>query len=69
MPTDTERLDWLERQANQPDGLHLHNGNPKPSNDCRGIGLRPGSLVRTLREAIDQCMGFDAGKKEDGITT
>lgn len=65
MPTDTERLDWLEREANEPDGIHLHDGHPVPMNNCRGIGLRPGSLVRTLREAIDQCMEFDQGKKGD----
>ena len=34
----------------------LHDGS-KSDFHCSGLGLRPGSLERTLREAIDQCAG------------
>lgn len=50
--TDTERLNMLELWANRTGGIHLHDGSHK---GCLGIGLRPGNIVRTLREAIDQC--------------
>lgn len=50
--TDTERLNMLELWANRTGGIHLHDGSHK---GCLGIGLRPGNMVRTLREAIDQC--------------
>jgi hypothetical protein len=54
MPTDKERLDWLEMMANQPGGLLLHDGSERGRT---GLGLRPGAVVRTLREAIDMAMG------------
>lgn len=54
--TDTERLNMLELWANRAGGIHLHDGSHK---GCLGIGLRPGTLVRTLREAIDQCAETD----------
>lgn len=53
MPTDKERLDWLELMANQPGGLLLHDGSERGRT---GLGLRPGALARTLREAIDAAM-------------
>lgn len=51
--TDTARLDWLEKEANSMGGLLLHDGS---ENGRRGLGLRPGSLKRTLRQAIDDAM-------------
>jgi hypothetical protein len=54
--TDSARLDWLERMANKPGGLLLHDGTEQGR--C-GLGLRPGLLKRTLREAIDAAMGAD----------
>ena len=54
--TDAERLDWLEEMANKKGGLLLHDGSEKGWEGV-GLGLRPGSLKRTLREAIDQAMG------------
>lgn len=56
--TDAERLDWLERQANEPGGLLLHDGSERGR---RGLGLRPGWLVRDLREAIDTSMRGERG--------
>lgn len=50
---DARRLDWLEERANQPGGLLLHDGSERGRT---GLGLRPGNLTRTLREAIDQAM-------------
>ena len=49
--TDSERIDWLEKMANKPQGLLLHDGT---ESGRTGLGLRPGYLNRTLREAIDQ---------------
>lgn len=65
VPTDTERLDWLEHEAHTRDGIHLHNGYPDPFNNCRGIGLKlPHSPPRTLREAIDHCLERQSVKSE-----
>ena len=50
--TDSERIDWLEKMANKPEGILLHDG--KRDTGRTGLGLRPGSVVRTLREAIDK---------------
>lgn len=47
---DTARLDWLERMANEPGGLLLHDGS---ETGRVGLGLRPGLMDRTLRAAID----------------
>ncbi len=55
MATDKERLDWLEHMANQEGGILLHDGS---ETGRLGIGLRPGTLNRTLREAIDQAMAY-----------
>lgn len=53
--TDAARMDWLEMMANRKGGLLLHDGSE--SGRC-GLGLRPGSLDRTLRDAIDDAMAF-----------
>lgn len=47
--TDAEMIDWLEAQINEHGEIHLHDGeHPRGT----GLGLRPGTVVRTLREAI-----------------
>lgn len=51
---DEKRLDWLEAQVNKNGELHLHDGNHARG---IGVGLRPGTLVRTLRAAIDAAKG------------
>jgi hypothetical protein len=56
--TDAERIDYLERMANQPGGLLLHDGSERGRT---GLGLRPGTLVRTLREAIDNGLRHERG--------
>lgn len=60
---DAERLDWLEHMAGDPGGLLLHDGSVKPPR--LGLGLRPGSTRRTLREAIDAAMA-QHGEQSDG---
>lgn len=47
---DAARLDWLEAQINEHGAIHLHDGS-KPHGF--GLGLRPGNINRTLRQAID----------------
>lgn len=59
---DKARLDWLEHMANKSGGLLLHDGSEKGR--C-GLGLRPGFLSRTLREAIDDSAGFDAARHQE----
>ena len=51
---DEQRLDWIEAQVNKNGELHLHDGNHARG---IGVGLRPGTLVRTLRAAIDAAKG------------
>jgi hypothetical protein len=51
---DSTRLDCLEAMANELGGILLHDGS---ESGRRGIGLRPGLLKRTLREAIDAALG------------
>ncbi|CAN7607488.1 hypothetical protein LJR034_004638 [Caballeronia sp. LjRoot34] len=51
--TDAIRIDALEAMANQPGGVLLHDGSERGRT---GLGLRPGALVRTLREAIDSAI-------------
>lgn len=41
----------IRSMANQPGGILLHDGSEKGRGT--GLGLRPGTLVRTLREAVD----------------
>ena len=55
------RLNWLESEANRRGGLLLHDGSERGR---RGLGLRPGYIERTLREAIDA-----AGEKKEGKET
>lgn len=50
---DSDRIDWLERMANQKGGILLHDGSETGRN---GLGLRPGNLNRTLRQVIDSCL-------------
>lgn len=57
---DAERIDWLESQINEHGAIHLHDGNHPAGH---GLGLRPGNLVRTLREAIDDARAQRAGKE------
>jgi hypothetical protein len=58
---DKERLDWLERMANQNGGILLHDGS---ESGRTGLGLRPGTLNRSLREAIDQAMEGSPGSAD-----
>jgi len=58
--TDSARLDWLEAQINEHGEIHLHDGDhPRGA----GLGLRPGAVNRTLREAIDSAMGPQAKER------
>ena len=66
MKTDKERVDWLEMMANQEGGILLHDGS---ETGHLGIGLRPGSLNRTLREAIDQAMAYLNAQQEPSADT
>lgn len=49
--TDADRLDWLQRMAEMPGGLLLHNGH---ESGRTGLGLS--RFGRTLRQAIDDCL-------------
>jgi hypothetical protein len=51
--TDTEMIDWLEEFVNREGAILLHDGNSNPHGHV-GLGLRPGDLRRTLRDAIAQ---------------
>lgn len=53
LATDVERIDFLEQLANEKGGLLLHNGT---ETGRVGLGLRPGTCNRTLRQAIDDAM-------------
>lgn len=57
---DAQRLDWLESMANRKGGLLLHDGS---ETGRLGLGLRPGDLRRSLRQAIDDAMGL--ARRED----
>lgn len=54
---DAARLDWLEEVINTDGAIHLHDGQNAYG---LGLGLRPGHMARTLREAID------AARKQGG---
>jgi hypothetical protein len=58
---DTARLDWLERRINEDGAIHLHDGKHPHGT---GLGLRPGLMVRTLRQAIDQAMPKSEGDQQ-----
>ncbi len=53
---DAARLDALEAFVNANEALVIHTGNwsDKYHAGMMGLGLRPGALVQTLREALDQ---------------
>ena len=57
---DKRRLDWLEWFINKHGAIMLHDGS-KANFGESGLGLRPGNLVRTLREAIDEASGGVGG--------
>lgn len=57
---DAERLDLLEAFVNEHGAIHLHDGEHPYG---LGLGLRPGSLSRTLREAIDSAIDAARGEK------
>ncbi len=54
--TDTERIDWLEKFVNDNEALLIHTGDVDTKGHI-GLGLRPGYVNRTLRQAIDQANG------------
>jgi hypothetical protein len=56
---DHSRLDWLEKMANEAGGILLHDGS---ETGRIGLGLRPGCVKRTLREAIDEAMRAERAK-------
>lgn len=62
---DSDRLDWLEKMANQKGGILLHDGS---ETGRTGLGLRPGYLNRTLRQAIDSANGEKMPSKNLGKT-
>lgn len=58
---DKQRLDWLEKMANKRGGILLHDGSERGR---LGLGLRLDStVVRTLRDAIDDCAKYDDKQK------
>lgn len=54
LAADRERLDWLEERINVDGEIHLHDGAHARGT---GLGLRPGTMNRTLRQAIDTARG------------
>jgi hypothetical protein len=57
---DAARIDWLEAQINAEGAIHLHDGTKPYGN---GLGLRPGTVRRSLREAIDAAL--QSSKQEE----
>lgn len=51
--SDTEMIDWLEAEINKEGAILLHDGESNPHH-ILGLGLRPGFMSRTLRQAITQ---------------
>lgn len=51
--SDTEMIDWLEAVINKEGAILLHDGKSNPYH-ILGLGLRPGFVCRTLRQAITQ---------------
>lgn len=60
--TDSEMIDWLEAFVNENGSILLHDGNSNPGG-LVGLGLRPGFLNRSLREAITQSAGRNDGRE------
>lgn len=54
---DKQRLDFLQREVDQIGAYLLHNGQGS-GKGFTGLGLK--NTGRTLRQAIDQCLGADA---------
>jgi hypothetical protein len=54
--TDAEMIDWLEAYVNRYGAIILHDGNSN-AHSIPGLGLRPGYINRTLRQAIAQAAG------------
>jgi hypothetical protein len=54
--TDSEMIDWLEAFVNEHGALVLHTGEANCGGNA-GLGLRPGLMCRTLRDAIAQASG------------
>jgi hypothetical protein len=62
--TDTEMLDWLEAFTRQERVLVLHMGDEGLRLGLfAGLGMEPGGLKRTLREAIMSCAGVARHKE------
>lgn len=58
---DAARLEWLETEINEHGQMHLHDGaHPHGT----GLGLRPGTISRTLRQAIDDARGIKSNGAE-----
>ena len=59
---DTIRLNWLEHMARNG-GIFLYNGVDvdREKKSAVGLGLRPGRVDRTLREAIDSAFSARTG--------
>lgn len=57
---DSRILDWLEDYVNKHGAILLHDGSyagVRPGETFNGIGMRPGALNRTLRQAVTLAMG------------
>jgi hypothetical protein len=55
---DKARLDWMQEQCGE--GILLHNTRPGVEVVWSGMGLGLLGARRTLRNAIDDCLGFAA---------
>ena len=61
--TDSEMIDWLESFVDENGYILLHDGKSNPGG-LIGLGLRPESMNRTLREAIAQSAGRNDGREK-----
>ena len=59
---DAARLDAIEAYVNEHGGLVIHTGEADCGSRHAGLGLRPGSLRRTLRQALDSLRGAPRSK-------
>lgn len=68
---DAARLDWLEQTARHG-GIFLYNGvdTKREKQTAVGLGLRPGRMDRSLRQAIDQARNvpLDAAGSAEGVS-
>lgn len=60
--SDSEMIDWLEEFVNENGYILIHDGKSNLGG-LIGLGLRPGFLNRTLREAITQSAGRKDGRE------